>query len=56
MEVLGKAFQDVVGLEARVSPAYSQDNVISPSTARQTNLWGVEGNKIYKVETEYKRL
>lgn len=56
MEEFGNAFQDVVGLEARVSLAYSWDNVISPSRAKQINLCGVEGNKIHKVETDYKEL
>lgn len=56
MEELGKAFQDVVGLEARVSLAYSWDNVISPSRKRQIILWGVEGHKIHKVEMDYTKL
>lgn len=56
VEELGKAFQDAVGLEARGSLAYSWDNVISPSRKRQIILWGVKGNKIHKVETDYTEL
>lgn len=53
MEELQKAFWDVVGIEARVSLAYSWDNLIRK---RQIILWGMEGNKIHKVETDYTEL
>lgn len=46
VEELREAFQDVTGLEVRVSMTYSWDNEISPIRVRQASLWGLQGNKI----------
>lgn len=51
-EELGQAFQDVIGLEVRVSMASSLNNEISPMRVRQANLWGLQGNEVHKVEPE----